>query len=193
MARSSKWLATVCPCSGHHALFTNRPNYFGVSSPVAWWRVGSSPGSGRALSAKRSKRLERISNVGAQRPTKMPKRSACARVSTVLRSKNHQMAIERRIDAIPAKRQMVDIVRHMAEFIAARVDPKSGTQAIPQLAGCAPRLPSPQTDRTMKTGAGGAERHHAAQVIDRAESRNGRLLKANRRRAHGQDLRRMGT
>ena len=56
-------------------------------------------------SAKRAKRLERMKKVGAQRPTKIPKRSACAWDSGSVPPVRNQIAIEPMIDAKPRMKQ----------------------------------------------------------------------------------------
>jgi hypothetical protein len=45
--------------------------------------------------------MNKINNVGAHNPTKIPNRSACAISSAVSPRINHQIAIDRKIDSIP--------------------------------------------------------------------------------------------
>lgn len=85
------------------------------------------------MSAKRSKRLERMRRVGAQRPTKMPKRSAWAVVSGVLRSRKNQMPMEPRIETTPVMKQKVERERHMWGFIMDEAWGGASRSATPEL------------------------------------------------------------
>ena len=57
-----------------------------------------------------------------------------------LLSRDHQIPIESRIEPNPAKRQIVDMVRQMAEFIAPEAFTKTAVRASRRLANPAPRL-----------------------------------------------------
>lgn len=58
-------------------------------------------------SANRLKRLERMKKVGAQRPTKIPKRSACAFDSGSVPPVRNQTAIDAMIEAKPRMKQVL--------------------------------------------------------------------------------------
>jgi hypothetical protein len=100
MSRSSKRLrSSVSASSNRRRKLRGSSNYF------------------FAVSEDRSNLLERAKKVGAQSPTKIPKRSACAFDSTASPPVRNQMAIEPIMDANPSTKQRVDRFLKSEEFI----------------------------------------------------------------------------
>ena len=69
------------------------------------------------FSAYRSKRLERIMNVGAHSPTKIPNLSPCACASTDFPPVKYQIAIDPMIDAKPSTKHKRLSCFNCGEFI----------------------------------------------------------------------------
>ena len=77
--------------------------------------------------------MERMRRVGAQRPTKMPKRSAWAVASGVVRSRKNQMPMERRMEKTPAMKQKEERERKMWGFMAGVGWGRASRAATPEL------------------------------------------------------------
>ena len=97
------------------------------------WMVRSSSNYFLAISEDRSNLLESAKKVGAQSPTKIPKRSACAFDSAASPPVRNHMAIEPIMDANPSTKQRVDRFLKSEGFICLTCGNGLGTRSIRQV------------------------------------------------------------